>query len=160
MRIWVDADSAPRDIRQIILRRGGLGGNTSGDSASVCFVSARKLPEIPEEMARHVAPGPDSTDSYIEGAARPGDLVITRDLPFAERIAEKGIAVINDKGDLFTAKTVAERRSLRDAATELRLLGIAPPSPRGSRRTAQDTKRFADALDRILASLKRQSQKG
>jgi uncharacterized protein YaiI (UPF0178 family) len=86
----------------------------------------------------------------------PGDIVITRDLPFAERIAMKGISVLNDKGDVFTRENVAERRSLRDRAAELRLLGIAPQMARASSRSAKDVKNFADALDRLMTRLSRQ----
>jgi hypothetical protein len=118
------------------------------------FVSTCKLPDIPAEMSLRVEPGTDAADLFIEGRAEAGDLVVTRDIPFAERMALKGIAAINDRGELFTAENAGERRSLRDAAAELRFLGFAPPSPRASRRTAKDTKHFADALDRILTALR------
>ncbi|MHB0898670.1 MAG: DUF188 domain-containing protein [Spirochaetales bacterium] len=155
MRIWIDADSVPRDIRQILVRRCRPGGARGPDEPEARFVSARKLPDIPGEIAILVEAGPDAADSYIENAAAPGDLVVTRDIPFAERIASRNIAVINDRGVLFTKDSAAERRSLRDAAEELRFLGIAPSSQKGSRRTPQDTKRFADALDRTLTALKK-----
>lgn len=155
MKIWVDGDSIPRDIRQILVRRCRSGGADNPDAPEVRFVSARKLPDIPAEIAVKVEPGPDAADGYIENAAAPGDLVVTRDILFAERVAGKNIAVINDRGEVFTKDSVAERRSLRDAAEELRFLGIAPASQKGSRRTPQDTKRFADSLDRTLTAMKR-----
>ena len=155
MKIWIDGDSLPRDIRQILLRRCRPGAALGHEEPEARFVSARKLPDIPAEFAILVESGPDAADGYIERAAAPGDLVVTRDIPFAERIAGRNIAVINDRGMLFTKDSVAERRSLRDAAEELRFLGIAPASQKGSRRTPQDTKRFADALDRTLTALKK-----
>lgn len=155
MTIWVDGDSLPRDIRQILVRRGGSAARDEAGVVELRFVSARKLPDIPEALAIHVEPGPDASDNFIEKAASPGDLVITRDIPFAERVAGKDIAVINDRGEVFTKDKVAERRSLRDAAEELRFLGLAPASRKGSSRSAQDTKRFADSLDRTLTALKK-----
>jgi uncharacterized protein YaiI (UPF0178 family) len=148
MTIWLDGDSIPRDLRATILRR----ARTTG----VCFVASKSLPDIPPELSRLVPPGQDSVDKAIESAAMPGDIVITRDLPFAERIAMKGISVLNDKGDVFTRENVAERRSLRDRAAELRLLGIAPQMARASSRSAKDVKNFADALDRLMTRLSRQ----
>jgi uncharacterized protein YaiI (UPF0178 family) len=157
VNIWVDGDSIPRDIRQILIRRGSSNAPKTSprtNPISVLFVSARRLPDVPAEMAWLVAAGQDATDSYIESLVATGDLVVTRDIPLAERIASKNIAVINDRGEFFTKEKAAERRSLRDAAAELRFLGIAPASPRGSKRTAKDTKLFADSLDRTLAGMK------
>ncbi|MEN6476913.1 MAG: DUF188 domain-containing protein, partial [Rectinema sp.] len=94
---------------------------------------------------------PDAADSFIESSAIPGDLVVTRDLPFAERMADREIPVLNDRGDLFTTENVRARRSLRDRMAELRALGLAPESPRASSRGSRETKLFADALDRALS---------
>lgn len=150
MKIWVDGDSIPRDIRQILIRRGSQAGSCA-DPVAVLFVATRELPDVPGELTVLVAPGPDAADGYVDGQVAKCDLVVTRDIPFAERIASRDIAVMNDKGEVFTKEKAAERRSLRDAAEELRFLGIASASPRGSRRTARDTKRFADSLDRTLS---------
>ncbi|MGB4585635.1 MAG: DUF188 domain-containing protein [Rectinemataceae bacterium] len=147
MTIWVDGDSAPRDIRPILVRR--------GTSLSVRFISMRRLPDLPASLVTLVSAGPDAADRFIEENAALGDLVVTRDIPFAERLAEAGIAVINDRGELFSKDKASERRSLRDAAAELRFQGLAPPSPKGSRRTAKETKQFADGLDRVLAAIRR-----
>lgn len=180
MTIWVDADSMPRDLRQILVRRERseaqkqegrdaerpLEGSPPPSAKSleppaarnliVLFVSSKRLPGLPHDMTMLVEPGPDAADRFIESRAQPGDLVVTRDIAFAARAAEKGVTVLNDKGVVFTKENVSERRSLRDAAEELRLQGLVPPSPRGSARSPADTKKFADALDGWLAkSLKR-----
>lgn len=147
MTIWVDGDSAPRDIRPILVRRGA--------NIPVRFVSARKLPDVPPSLAILVPAGPDAADHFIEENAALGDLVVTRDIPFAERLAEAGIAAINDRGELYTKENVSERRSLRDAAAELRFLGIAPASSKGSHRTVKETKQFADGLDKALVTLRK-----
>jgi uncharacterized protein YaiI (UPF0178 family) len=152
--IWVDGDSIPRDLRALLLKRHGK-ELSPGETMELRFVSGRNLPDIPPALIIGVEPGPDAADEAILSAALPGDLVVTRDIPFASHAVSKGLACINDRGDVFSESTVAERRSLRDAAAELRLLGIAPASPRGNSRTARDVKRFADALDRTLAGLRR-----
>jgi uncharacterized protein YaiI (UPF0178 family) len=144
--IWVDGDSAPRDIRPILVRRNA--------TVPVRFVSARKLPDVPGDLSILVPAGPDSADRYIEERAVAGDLVVTRDIPFAERLANLGIATLSDRGVLYTKENAASRRSLRDATAEMRLLGIMPPQPKGSHRTAKETKQFADGLDRALAVIR------
>jgi hypothetical protein len=149
MTIWVDGDSAPRDIRPILLR--------CGKSIAVHFIASRKLSDLPESMLTLVPEGQDSADLLIEKKAALGDLVVTRDILFAERLVKSGIAVINDRGELFTKEKITERRSLRDTAAELRFQGLAPASPKGSQRTAKETKRFADGLDRALATLRKKN---
>jgi uncharacterized protein len=152
--IWVDADSLPRDLRALLLRRQGA-ALSPGETIELRFVACRQLPDIPARLGILVAPGPDAADGAILASAASGDLVVTRDIPLAGRAVARGLACINDRGEVFEAATVSERLSLRDAAAELRLLGLAPASPRGSSRTAGDVKRFADALDRTLASLRK-----
>lgn len=142
MTIWLDGDSIPRDLRAMVLKRRAI--------ARVLFVTSRTLPDIPRECLLFVPPGPDAVDGAIEAEAVMGDIVITRDLPFAERIAMKGIPVLNDRGDEFDQANVAERRSLRDSAAELRLLGLAPEMSKAVSRSARDAKKFADALDRLV----------
>jgi len=150
LTIWGDADSLPRDLRPILLRR-AFSAARKGQALSVRFVASRKIPEIPADLLTIVTAGPDAADSFIESSAIPGDLVVTRDLPFAERMADREIPVLNDRGDLFTTENVRARRSLRDRMAELRALGLAPESPRASSRGSRETKLFADALDRALS---------
>jgi hypothetical protein len=98
-----------------------------------------------------VADGEGGADDHMAASAQAGDLAVTRDLPLAERLAERGLRVLNDRGDVFTADNARERRSLRDRALELRALGLAPESKRRSSWGRRELKAFADALDRELA---------
>jgi hypothetical protein len=149
--IWIDGDSLPRDIRALILRRHGKKTPSGQGVFEVRFVGTKILPDIPFDRWTGVDPGQDATDLYIEALAQPGDLVVTRDIPFAERILAKGVDCVNDRGERFDPKTIAERRSLRDAAAELRLLGLAPQPAKAGSRQETDKKRFADGLDKILS---------
>lgn len=149
--IWIDGDSLPRDIRALILRRQGKRSPSGMGVFDVRFVGTRILPDIPIDRWTGVAPGQDAVDLYIEAQAQPGDLVVTRDIPFAERILAKGVDCVNDRGEQFHPRTIAERRSLRDAAAELRLLGLAPQPGKAGSRKETDKKRFANGLDKILS---------
>lgn len=155
MKLWIDGDSLPRDLRAFLLRRAGS-SRGGGKFPELLFVSAKRLPDIPPELSRLVEAGPDAVDRFIEAGAVQSDLVVTRDTALAERLADRGIYVLNDRGDVFTSENAAERRSLRDAALQLRNLGLAPPSPKGSQRTARELKSFADSLDRLLSKIERQ----
>lgn len=146
----------PRDVRQLLLRRASAGSAACAGPCEIRFVSSRNLHDVPKGLIVRVEPGMDAADHHIEAHALSGDLVITRDIPFAERLVARSIAAMNDRGDIFTNENIAERRSLRDAAAELRSLGLVAESPKGSRRTPKETKKFADALDRLMTRLRRQ----
>jgi uncharacterized protein len=156
--IWADGDSLQAEIRALVCRR----ANREAEAAlavgrepryRAIFVAAR-MPSIdrgPGVEAETVEGGPDAADDRIAARARTGDLAVTRDLPLAERLAEMGLRVLNDRGAVFTAENARERRSLRDGAAEFRALGLAPESPRRSAWGRRELKAFADALDRELA---------
>lgn len=150
LTIWIDADSLPRDLRPLLARR--VLNPRSYDSVQVVlhFVASRPQAGLPEHALTLVPPGPGAVDAWIEAHAQPGDIVMTRDIPLAERLIGLGVLVLNDRGDMFTKENIAERRSIRDAMEALRARGIAPPSPRANLRTPADAKRFADALERLI----------
>lgn len=162
MVVWIDGDSVPRDVQSLLTRRAerdvaaskeNLITDQSSAAPTIRFVCSKKLTLVPERLCEFVSPGPGAVDSFIESRSKGGDVVVTRDIPLAERLAARGIAVINDRGAAFSKNNVAQRRSERDASLELRNLGLLPPSPKGNTRAARDTKAFADSLDRILTSL-------
>ena len=165
MTVWADGDSLQADIRRLICRRANreaVDAAASGRPARfhAVFVAARMPPLDlgPGVEAIDVTKGLDGkaagdglADDRMAASAEPGDLAVTRDLPLAERLAEKGLRVLNDRGEVFTSGDARERRSLRDRAVELRALGLAPESPRRPAWGAREMKAFADALDRELA---------
>jgi mannose-6-phosphate isomerase len=155
LTIWVDGDSLPRDLRPLLVKR-ALSPRKYGEVlVNVHFVAARALSGVPAHCMTLVEPGEGAADRCIESLAQPGDIVITRDIPFAERLLAKNIHVINDRGNVFTRDSIAERRSIRDVMAELRAVGIAQSSPKGSQRTSAETKRFADALERTIVKAAR-----
>jgi len=158
MTIWADGDSLQAEVRRLICRRARLEADRAaaeGRPPRFCaaFVAARMPPlELgPGVEAQTVEGGPGGADDRIADRSRAGDLAVTRDLPLAERLAGKGLRVLNDRGEVFTADNARERRSLRDRAAELRAAGLAPESPRRSSWGQRELKAFADALDRELA---------
>ncbi len=165
MTIWADADSLPAPVREILARRACLAGRArpagrtgpdgSGTAEAstgvrVVFAAGRPIPVPPgSDFLLVETGGPDAVDARIEALAAPGDLVVTRDIPFAARLAEAGLAVINDRGDEWTADTVRERLSRRDFMAGLRSSGLAEMN-RARTWGPREKKAFADTLDRVL----------
>jgi uncharacterized protein YaiI (UPF0178 family) len=164
MKIYADGDSLEAEIRSLLARRAASERERAAAAGaeprfSLVFVAARAFKPGPSAEFVLVEGGPDAADDRIVELACAGDLAVTRDIPLAERLAEKGLRVLNDRGDVFTADNVRERRSLRDRAAELRALGLAPESQRGRAWGPRELKAFADAFDRELTMALRKSGK-
>jgi uncharacterized protein YaiI (UPF0178 family) len=157
MKILADGDSLESELRNLLCRR-SLGeaarAADSGLAPRFCLivVAAKKL-RLPGAEFVLVAAGPDAADDKIVELAESGDLAVTRDIPLAERLVEKGVSVLNDRGEVYSRENVHERRSIRDRAAELRALGLAPQSPRTKSWGDRELKLFADAFDRELTRL-------
>jgi hypothetical protein len=147
MTIWVDADSCPLRVREIVVRAADRRG------VDAVFVANRALPLPKARRVSQVLVPPEegSADFYITCRVRPGDLVITRDIPLAADVLEKDITVINDRGDLFTRENIRERLSVRNFMKDLRESGLyeSPSGGYGER----EIRLFSAAFDRELTRL-------
>jgi len=159
MQILVDADSCPREAREMVLRF------SARLQIRTVFAANRPVPGIPvsetgepgaqkeNAVMELCPPGEGAADDRIVALARPGDLVITRDLPLAERLVAAGILVLDDRGRVFTKENIRERRSFRDFVVGLAENGL------DTERTASYGKKelnaFANSLDRELINLLR-----
>lgn len=122
--IWVDADSCPTDVRELIVRfvvRLKIPCN---------FVANRQIP-LPQYSKKTnlitmiiTDNSEGSADDYIVSNVEPNDLVITRDIPLAARLIEKKIITINDRGKLFTSESICEDLSIRNFNYQLFTMGI------------------------------------
>jgi uncharacterized protein YaiI (UPF0178 family) len=144
VKILVDADSCPRAARDLVLRaaqRGGFGA---------VFVANRPIPGLAEFMEL-CPPGEGAADDRIVELARPGDLAVTRDIPLAARLVERGIAVMDDRGNVYNAENIRERLSLRNFVVDLARQGLdTERSPSYGKR---ELRAMANSLDRLLVKL-------
>jgi uncharacterized protein len=156
MRIWVDADAAPRDVKEIVYRAAQRLG------IQAVLVANRRLGTPPGNTfvsAVLVQGGPDVADRHIAEHAEEGDVAITADIPLAAILVDRNVVVIDPRGDVFDADNVRERLSIRDFMESLRGSGVetggaAPYGPR-------EKQAFASTLDRTLtAALKRSRDRG
>lgn len=151
-RIWIDADAAPRDVKEIIYRA------ALRLEIPTLLVSNQRVslpannPFVEMVWATH---GPDEADRRIVEGASPGDLAVTADIPLAADLVEKGVRVLDPRGEEYTEANVRERLSIRDFMASLRDSGVDTGGP--SARSSTDTREFANALDRILTRIVRTS---
>jgi uncharacterized protein YaiI (UPF0178 family) len=150
MRIWIDADAAPRDVKELVFRAA-----RRLEVATVLVANQRLQapPGNPLVSAVWVDGGADVADQYIAAHAAPGDLVVTQDVPLAALLVPRQIAVLDPRGQEHTAETIGERLSVRDFMEQARLAGIVTGGP--APWDARAKQAFAAALDRVLTRLRR-----
>lgn len=147
MRIWVDADAAPRDVKEIVYRAAKRLG------ISAVLVANQRLltpPHNPHVSSVRVEGGPDVADRYIADHAVAGDVVITADIPLAAILVEKRVTALDPRGEVYDEDNVRERLSIRDFMDSLRGSGVETGGarPYGTR----EKQAFARALDRLLTA--------
>lgn len=143
-KIWVDADALPSEIKEIILRA------ALRLSIETTLVANKNLwvGENPLISFVRVEKGPDVADSYIVEASKPEDFCITADIPLAALLVDKGLTVIDPRGELYSEGIIGERLSVRHFMAGLRESGVmtggpAPFSPKVKQK-------FASVFDSLL----------
>ncbi len=152
MKIWVDADAAPTEVKEIVFRA------AKRLNVETLLVANRTVPtprSMPMVKAVVVRDGTDVADRYIALHSRAGDVAITADVPLADDLVQKGLYVIDPRGDEYSPDTIASRLSMRNFMDSLRgsgmVTGGSAPYSDG------DKKAFAATFDRLLTRAIRQS---
>jgi uncharacterized protein YaiI (UPF0178 family) len=145
MKLWLDADAAPRDVKDICLR--------ASDRLKIeTILVANQRLQLPPGYAHvssvRVEGGPDVADRYIADHAVSGDVAVSADIPLAALLVPKGVIVIDPRGEQYTAETIGERLSVRNFMDGLRGSGVETGGHAAY--NARDKQAFANALDRVL----------
>jgi uncharacterized protein len=152
MRIWVDADAAPREVKEIVFRA------AKRLEIQATLVANQRL-QTPANNAFvdtvRVEGGPDVADQYIAEHALPEDLAVTADIPLAAILVEKGVATVDPRGTEYNEDNIGERLSVRDFMDGLRGAGVDTGGPKSY--GARDKQAFAGTLDRLLTRLVRRA---
>ncbi len=147
MKIWIDADSCPKPVKEIVERA------AIREKLELIFTANRNIPFKENDLFTMIITDPtdQSADQYIVDNAAPGDLVITRDIPLADELVSKEMAVLNDRGVLYTKENIKERLSVRNFMYELREYGGGVE--RHSTFGQKEKQAFANAFDRQLRKM-------
>lgn len=147
LKIWVDADACPVVIKEILFR---AAERTQIETILVANKLLR-VPPSPWLRAMQVPGGFDVADDEIVKQIKPGDLVITADIPLAAQVIAKGGHALNPRGEFYSANNIQERFAMRNFMEELRGSGVDISGP--SSFSQNDRQAFAAELDRFLTRL-------
>ncbi len=149
MRVWVDADACPKQIKEIIYR--------AAERTQIVFTLVANqflaTPNSPYITTIRVCSGFDVADQKILDSMAKGDLVVTADIPLADAVVNQGGTALDPRGRLYTHHNMKQHLSTRNFNTELRGAGMITGGPAGLGK--KEIQLFANNLDKYLASIKK-----
>jgi len=147
LKIYIDGDAFPNLLKPILYRaiqRLGLKtivvSNkkiTIGDSNHISYII--------------VAKGADEADHKIVDMVNEGDLIITADIPLADRVISKNAHAIDHRGEIYTKENIKQYLAMRNLMEEIRSSGeiTKGPAPFGTK----DAHLFANSLNSFLSKV-------
>ena len=147
IEILVDADACPvKDEIYRVAARYGL-------RTTVVANRPIAVPRDPAIVRVVVGSGPDEADHWIAERANKATIVITADVPLADRCVKQGAPVLAPTGRAFTAASIGADLALRNLMTDLREQGglTSGPKPFSPRQRSA----FLQALDLAVVRLRR-----
>jgi len=140
--LFIDADACPvKDEAERVATRLGL------PVVLVCNGGLRPS-RNPLVSLRIVAEGPDVADQWIADNCGPGDIVVTADIPLADRCLKAGAHVLQHDGQVLNAANIGGRLATRDLMKDIR---AANPFHQGGGPafSKADRSRFLQSLDKL-----------
>ncbi len=145
MRLFIDGDAFPNLLKPIVLRaieRLGLETIVVANKRITIGNSRHIRYEVVEQ-------GADVADARIAELAEAGDLVITADIPLADKIISKKAHAIDHRGERYTTENIKQYLAIRNLMESIRESGemTKGPKPFGPK----DAHAFANALNAFLS---------
>ncbi|CAA6828344.1 MAG: UPF0178 protein Daro_2879 [uncultured Sulfurovum sp.] len=145
MTLFIDADAFPNLLKPIVLRSiERLGLPTK--------VIANKKVHIGESKYIEyiiVSQGADEADHQIVALCNEGDLVITADIPLADRIINKNAHAIDHRGELYSVDNIKQYLAMRNLMESIRESGEMTKGPKPF--SSKDAHAFANQLNALLS---------
>jgi len=144
MKLYIDGDALPNLLKPIIFRA------IKRVEINTIVVSNKPITIGESNLIDYiiVSKGPDEADDKIVELVEPNDLVITADIPLADRVITKKAHAIGHRGKPFTEANIKNILALRDIMQGIRDSGEQTRGP--SAFTKKDCHEFANQLDKFL----------
>jgi uncharacterized protein len=152
MRILIDADACPKGAREVLFK---ISQRLQIELVLIAniFIKGPISPLIKNIV---VGEGFNVADDKLVEICEEGDLVITADIPLADRVVKKKAIAFSPRGEIFDENTIGSRLAVRDFMEELRETGVQTGGP--SSYGVKEKGEFANSLDRFLTKALRQKK--
>jgi uncharacterized protein YaiI (UPF0178 family) len=144
MKVYIDGDALPNILKPILLR--------AIDKLNIeTYAISNKKITIGESKNIHymiVDAGADEADNKIVEMLEEADLVITADIPLADRTITKQAHAIDHRGELYTKDNIKQYLAIRDLMLSIRDSGEVTKGPPPF--TQKDAQKFANQFNKFL----------
>lgn len=147
LNIYVDGDACP--VKDEVYRV----ASRTGVPVTVVANNGLRMPRDPLISQVIVDAKADAADDYIAERAGVTSIVITADIPLADRCLKAGATVIAPNGKPFTEASIGSAMAMRSLMQDLRAGGDQVGGPRPFEK--RDRSQFLQALDAAIVRLKR-----
>jgi len=144
MTLFIDGDAFPNLLKPIVLR-------TIERLKLPTYVIANKRITIGESKYITyiiVDQGADVADMKIVEMVKKGDLVITADIPLADKLISKNAHAIDHRGELYSVDNIKQYLAIRNLMDEIRSSGEITKGPAAFNQ--KNAHAFANQLNAFL----------
>ncbi len=147
MKLFIDGDAFPNLLKPIVLK-------AINRLQLETFVIANKKINIGQ--SNHITyliveQGADEADHKIVEMVEEKDLVITADIPLADRIISKNAHAIDHRGELYSVANIKQYLTMRNFMQEMREAGEITGGPKAF--GEKDVREFANQFNAFLGKI-------
>ena len=143
--IYIDADAFPNLLKPILLKQ------IERLKIETTVVSNKRVSLGKSPYLRYIIvdAGADEADHKIVEMVAEGDLVITADIPLADRVISKNAHAIDHRGELYSKENIKQYLAMRNLMEKIRESGEITKGPKPFDK--KDAEMFANQLNAFLA---------
>lgn len=144
MRLFIDGDAFPNLLKPIIFRQ------IQRLNIETIVVSNKPITIGKSKLITYVIveQGADEADNYIAEMVKDEDLVITADIPLADRVISKSAHAIDHRGELYSVDNIKQYLAMRNLMQKIRESGEMTKGPKPFEQ--KDAHLFANQLHKFL----------
>ncbi|PHS39161.1 MAG: DUF188 domain-containing protein [Sulfurovum sp.] len=144
MTLFIDGDAFPNLLKPIVLR------SIERLALSTKVIANKKIHIGKSEHIEYIIvdQGADEADHLIVELCQEDDLVITADIPLADRIINKNAHAVDHRGELYSVDNIKQYLAMRNLMESIRESGEITGGPKAFGQ--KDAHAFANQLNAFL----------
>ena len=144
MILFIDGDAFPNLLKPIVLRA------IEKQKLDTIVIANKKINIGPSNYIKYIIVdlGADEADNKIVEMLNSNDLVITADIPLADRTIDKDAHAIDHRGSMYTKDNIKQYLAIRNLMQEIRDSGEITKGPAPF--SQKDAQQFANSFNNFL----------
>ncbi len=145
MTLFIDGDAFPNLLKPIVFR------SIERLSLTTKVIANKKITIGNSKHIEYIIvdQGADEADHHIVELCKKDDLVITADIPLADRIISKDAHAIDHRGELYSTENIKQYLAMRNLMESIRESGEMTSGPKAFGQ--KDAHAFANQFNAFLA---------